>query len=132
MSRHGARADQLANSLSRLSIDLQQPDGLDVLVLTGELDAYTVRDLREQLEDFESGARQLVLDLSEVRLLDSAGLGALVALRNLVHHDGGRLGLVCSGRYVQRILQITGLRSAFALGEDLAEVQVALNGGAIA
>src|SRR5262245_12254284 len=43
----------------------------------GELDAYTVGQFRESLAELSAVAR-LLIDLSEVPFMDSAGLGALI------------------------------------------------------
>lgn len=53
------------------------------LQIAGELDALTVRELQPMLPDVLARAgegRNLVVDLSELRLLDSSGVGALVFL----------------------------------------------------
>ncbi len=44
---------------------------------SGELDAFTVGQFREALTDL-GGANRLLIDLSGVPFLDSAGLGALI------------------------------------------------------
>ena len=43
----------------------------------GELDAYTVSQFREALAELAAAPR-LLIDLSEVPFMDSAGLGALI------------------------------------------------------
>lgn len=115
---------------SELSVGFTPHADLLLVELEGELDAYTVPTLRERLDGFDPAEGQLVLDLCGVRLVDSAGLSALVSLRNRAQSGGRRLGLLQRGRYLGRLLQITGLRAAFALGEDLATVRAALDGNA--
>jgi len=67
-----------------------------------------------------------VIDLSGVRLLDSAGPGALMSLRNEADRAGGALGLVCPCQSLVRVFSVTGLRPAFMFGDDLAAVRAAL------
>jgi anti-anti-sigma factor len=92
----------------------------------GELDVSTSPAFREHVRRYDPAEVQLVVDLAEVRLLDSAGLGELVGLRNDVRRSGGRLGLVCPQHDLSRLFWATGVRPAFTFGESLAAVRAAL------
>jgi anti-sigma B factor antagonist len=60
-----------------------------VLQVRGELDALTAPDLRPTLDSLVSNdARDVVVDLSELRLIDSSGVGALVSLYKRVRASG--------------------------------------------
>lgn len=87
----------------------------DVVVvrLTGNLDIYTVPALRSRVTEAARTEAPLVLDLREVDLLDSSGLGALIALRNRAVAAGFRLGLVSDDGQVRDVLVIAGLERAF-------------------
>ena len=63
-----------------------------------------------------------MIDLTDVTLLDSSGLGALVSLLNRARAGEGQLGLVCPHRRLRRVFEITGLRRAFVFGDDLESV----------
>jgi anti-anti-sigma factor len=55
----------------------------------------------------------VVLDLSGVDSIDSAGLGLLVRLRTTLHHAGGDLKLCAVPASVLRVLQVTRLGDIF-------------------
>ncbi|MDH4067215.1 MAG: STAS domain-containing protein [Acidobacteriota bacterium] len=97
-----------------------------VLALEGELDIYTVGAFRQESEKIDPGAAQVVVDLTDVTLLDSSGLGALVSLLNRARAADGLLGIVCPQRHLRRVFEITGLRRAFVFGDDLDGVRAAL------
>jgi anti-sigma B factor antagonist len=111
---------------SGLRVTCQTFEDLVLVGLQGELDVYTTPAFREHVRRYDPAEVQLVVDLAGVRLLDSAGLGGLVSLRNAVHRCGGRLGLVCPQRDLSRLFWVTGLRPAFAIEENLAALRVAL------
>ena len=71
-----------------------------------------------------------MIDLTDVTLLDSSGLGALVSLLNRARAGQGQLGLICPHRRLRRVFEITGLRRAFVFGDDLESVRTALAQGA--
>ena len=106
-----------------------EPTGVDrprpgvVLVRpTGDLDAYTAPELRQTLhEAAESGARLLVVDLSRVTFIDSAGLGTLVGAHRRMLEAGGALRIVQPPALVGRAFALTGLDEVLDLREDRAQ-----------
>lgn len=109
-----------------LSINNQTVGELNVLALEGELDIYTVGAFRQESDKIDPGVSQVVVDLTNVSLLDSSGLGALVSLLNRARAAGGLLGIVCPQRHLRRVFEITGLRRAFVFGDDLDGLRAAL------
>ena len=67
------------------------PDGADLLSIEGELDSTSSRDLREELEALvKRGPSRVVVDLSRLHTIDSAGIGTLVSLYKRVRARGDR------------------------------------------
>ena len=61
-----------------------------VLRVQGELDALSAPELRPVLDGLVSDGRDdITVDLSELRLIDSSGVGALVGLYKRVRASGG-------------------------------------------
>ncbi|MGE0028705.1 MAG: STAS domain-containing protein [Thermoleophilia bacterium] len=112
-----------------LEVTTEARDGVTLVTLGGELDIYTVAGFRHDLEEVDPAARPLVIDLTDVTLLDSSGLGALVSLLNRARTGDGQLGLICPHRRLRRVFEITGLRRAFVFGDDLDGVLAALAEG---
>ena len=102
-----------------LEVTTAARDGITLVTLGGELDIYTVAGFRQDLESVDPAAESLVIDLTDVTLLDSSGLGALVSLLNRARAGEGQLGLICPHRRLRRVFEITGLRRAFVFGDDL-------------
>jgi anti-anti-sigma factor len=86
--------------------------------VSGNLDIYTVPSFIRQIELLDSPAVPLLVDLADLRLLDSAGICALLSLRNRAHRAGRGLGLVGASPRVGRLLGYAGLGSAVTFGED--------------
>ena len=113
-----------------LAVGKESREGLLLVSLEGELDIYTVGGFRQDLDDVDPAEQQLVIDLTEVSLVDSSGLGALVSLLNRARAGEGQLGLVCPHKRLRRVFEITGLRRAFVFGDDFDEVRAGLGGDA--
>lgn len=109
-----------------LEVTTEQREDVTLVTLGGELDIYTVASFRQDLDRVDPAATPLVIDLTDVTLLDSSGLGALVSLLNRARSGQGKLGLICPHRRLRRVFEITGLRRAFVFGDDLDSVREAL------
>lgn len=85
-----------------------------VLRLYGDLDSFSSNYLKEHISRlFNEGIFKIVVDLSDVSFVDSAGLGQLVgALKMCFHHDGNLL-LVGINDSVSDLLRLTKLDTVF-------------------
>ena len=96
-----------------VSID-RRSDGVAVRIV-GELDAAAVFRLEPVLEEIAVGAetRRIVLDLRDLRFVDSAGLAVLVAAHERFQARGVEVFFIRPGANVMRVLELTGLDAAF-------------------
>jgi anti-sigma B factor antagonist len=90
--------------------------GVDVVAVVGELEFETVATFRRELHRLgHEGRSRLVLDLSELRFLDSSGLAALLTVLQSAEGAGGRLAVACDGAHVNDLLETTGLAKILGL-----------------
>lgn len=80
------------------------------------LDAHNSSDLKAQmLSLFEEGKNDLVVDLSEVRFVDSSGLGALVSGFKNASARNGNLKLSGLQPQVRSMFELTRLHRVFEI-----------------
>jgi anti-anti-sigma factor len=91
----------------------------------GELDAYTVGQFREVLAEMATQPRVLI-DLSEVPFMDSAGLGALIGGIRRAREADGEVTVACSRPTLTRLLHTTGFDRIVPVTETLEEAVDAL------
>ena len=108
-----------------LEITVERHDGYVLCRPAGELDAYTVAQFREALTDLADDSYVLV-DLSDVPFMDSAGLGALIGgIRRARDNDGDVA--VASNRPAQiRMQHTTGFDRIVPVRETVEEAVLAL------
>jgi anti-sigma B factor antagonist len=94
-----------------VALDVRRSDGVVCIVATGEIDSSSAPQFRQALEPLlgEVGLAEIVIDLSGVTFLDSAGLCVLAAAHRRTKGRAIQLRVVASSRAVIRPLQITGL-----------------------
>lgn len=98
-------------------------DEVEALVayVHGEIDTLSAPLLRAELSARLPAASLIVLDLSGVTFLGSAGLAALVAAKDTVDRAGSTLRLVCGSRIATRALEATGLLTLFDVAGGVSE-----------
>jgi anti-anti-sigma factor len=90
-----------------------------LIVLDGELDIATTPVLEAELEKAEADSPGVVLiDLREVRFIDSTGLRALVAADYRAREAGRRVAIVRGSAAVERIFSLTRLGESLELIDD--------------
>jgi anti-sigma B factor antagonist len=101
-------------------------NGASVVVrLAGELDLYNAHVVREALIDAAGEApERLVVDLSEVKFIDSTALGVLIEARTRMPNRRAFL-LASPGLETRRALQVSGLDRHFSVHETLDEALAA-------
>jgi anti-sigma B factor antagonist len=90
-----------------------------VVHVVGEIDTLTAPLLRAQLDGQIPTNPLLVLDLTEVTFLGSAGLAVLVAAKDEAELRDHRLRIVPGSRIVVRALQATGLLNIFDIADGV-------------
>ena len=87
---------------------------LPIIELEGEVDVYTAPQLKQQMISLlESGANELVVDLTKVDYLDSTALGVLIGGLKRMRERDGNMVLVCPSPRIRRVFEITGLDKIF-------------------
>lgn len=109
-----------------LEINVEPFDGYHVCRLSGEVDAYTVGDFREALAGI-TDVKRLIIDLSEVPFMDSAGLGALIGGIRRVREAEGDVAVVSTTASLNRLLHTTGFDRIVPVCESLEDSLAALD-----
>ena len=109
----------MANStagIGGLRTVLSGEDGICVVRVSGDVDVHTSPRLRQQLAAIiDDGTTDIVLDLTDTKLVDSTGLGVLVgAMKRLQRLDGSMI-LRSPSNGLQKVLHITGLDQVFTI-----------------
>ena len=108
-----------------LEIQVEEADGYTVCRPVGELDAYTVSSFRDALGRLAT-APKLLIDMSSVPFVDSAGLGALIGGIRRAREAGGEVAVACNRPTLVRLLHTTGFDRIVTVAETVEEAARAL------
>ena len=111
-----------------LDIKLDEGDGYTICRPVGELDAYTVGQFREALGELATRPK-LLIDMSEVPFVDSAGLGALIGGIRRAREGGGEVAVCCNRPTLTRLLHTTGFDRIVTVADTLEQAAASLMDG---
>ena len=92
------------------------PETTTVVPVSGEVTFSNVRDFDRALDRaFDAGARNLVIDLTEVTFIDSSGLSSLLTASARARKQGGSVALVLAQGEPPSIFRFRGVDRLLAL-----------------
>lgn len=85
-------------------------DGVVVVSFSGEVDLANVSSFRVQLDTAAETAENLVLDLRDLRYIDSSGIKALLDVHCALARGGRSILMAAVPPMMRRMLEIVGLK----------------------
>ena len=105
-----------------MNYSLSEHNSIQILAVGNLLDELDDKAIISEVQArMQSGANNLVVDLSEQPFMNSTGLNFLLKLMNTSRQSGGRLALANASQQVEDLLEITKLRQLFQLQPSVEE-----------
>ncbi len=103
-----------------LDISVRRRSQVDVIQLRGQLRLGPgVDEFRRALDEaVEAGGVSIVINLTEVPMIDSSGIGALVKAMSSAKQRGGALKLVNPSKMAVQTLRLVGVLGLFEVFDD--------------
>ena len=103
-----------------MDIDIRTFGELKLLKIKGRITLGAGVDrLRNTLDELLAvGSNRWVLDVSEVAMIDSSGIGLLVRYLTSAKQEGGALKLLNPSKFALQTLKMIGLLNLFEVFED--------------
>ncbi len=97
-------------------------EGMQVLSLSGFLDAHTFEQLDETISNcFDEDTFKIVADLSGVEYISSAGAGVFIGSLTTAQESGGNIVLVNPTPNVREVFDLLGLSQIFEIVDSVEE-----------
>jgi anti-anti-sigma factor len=106
-----------------VDIDISDIGDVKLVKLTGRLTlGEAVDKLRASMDDLlNGGATHFVMDLSDVAMIDSSGIGLVVRYMSTAKQKGGALKLLNPTKFALQTLKMIGLLNRFEVFQDQGE-----------
>jgi len=89
-------------------------EGVNVLSLSGRLDAYCATELEKKLDLLiEAGQPRLVVDFEKLEYISSSGLRVFLAALKKTRKQQGDIKLACMKPFIKEVFDIAGFSQLF-------------------
>ncbi|WFB35458.1 STAS domain-containing protein [Kiritimatiellota bacterium B12222] len=108
-----------------MKTNFQIENKLGIVTLTGDFNIVKVDGFRKEFTRWLALHRltkNIVIDMTRVEMIDSSGLGLLIAFLKQVRDRGGELYLVGLQKRVSLVFDITRTKRIFEIHPDIASV----------
>jgi anti-sigma B factor antagonist len=109
-----------------MQINVRTVDEVTVVDLEGEIDANTAAVAQETILPLAGDARKLLLEMTRVTYMSSAGLRLLLATYRRVSGSGGHIVLVGLSDELRDTMSMTGFLDFFATQRTIEDALTAL------
>ena len=97
-----------------LEIELKGTEDIALLELTGQIDIYTAEEITKIIDaHMDKGNFKVIIDLTNVTYLDSAGVSALINAKLKLSKKSGDLRLVGLKGKAKEVFELAGLLDMF-------------------
>lgn len=102
-----------------MDVSIQSRNNITHIKVVGEIDAATAPTLMAQVTPWATPACRIVIDMSEVPYMSSAGLRVLLALYRSVTVSNGKVILVGVVEEIGDTMSATGFLNFFTMADDV-------------
>ena len=110
-----------------MRVTASQENGVTVISIEGSIDGKTAPVVKQEINPSLEAAKNVILDLSKVDYLSSAGLRLLLLIYREFAAKNGKLVLLGVSQDIQTVMSHTGFLSFFKLADSRAEALQALS-----
>lgn len=97
-------------------------NGREGVKIVGEVDIYTAGQFKTPIESLiEADTKEIYLDMTEMKYIDSTGIGILIELRKAAMGKNLDMILINPQKNVVKLLQLTGVDQIFKILEEKPE-----------
>lgn len=115
-------AQAFAKPTHRLQLRREEVgSGVRCIYLRGRLDILGIREIELKFAVLVATQQPLIVDLSEVELITSDGLGMLISSANELKTHGKMMILLKPNRYVEKVVRMSCLDHLLPIEYDMAE-----------
>lgn len=104
-----------------MNVPIRPINDVMVAALSGNIDGRTAPPIQEQLQALAQPGSKIVLDMSQVAYMSSAGLRVLLMLFRQLDSNDGRIILAGLREEIRDIMAITGFLELFTVSETVDE-----------
>jgi anti-sigma B factor antagonist len=102
-----------------MSFTISKKADITIVEVDGQLIVGNRQELKQRvMDEYEAGARKVLVDFTRTGYIDSSGLGVLVSLAKRLREDGGELRLANLNDDLRTLFELTKLDTLFPISDS--------------
>lgn len=102
-----------------MNIQIRIVDQVTIVEMAGEIDGKTAPSAQEQIVPLTQNGGKMLLDMTQVSYMSSAGLRVLLMLYRQMTSHAGQITLVGISEEIKDTMSVTGFLKFFAISETV-------------
>lgn len=92
-----------------------------IVNFTGELDHHSAEEIRNEIDKryLEKGYKNIILNLNNLKFMDSSGIGLIMGRYKIVSQNGGKLCITNATPKVEKLLKMSGIMKIVSMYIDV-------------
>jgi anti-sigma B factor antagonist len=104
-----------------MNITFKKAGDVEIAEIEGSIDSKTAPELQQSILDVIAGTSKIVLDMTKVAFVSSAGLRVLLMVYRQLKGKDGKIVLVGVSEEIRDVMFMTGFISFFEIDKSLDE-----------
>ncbi len=107
-----------------MQIVFQSRENTLIVKLIGDLDHHGASQIREKIDAkiISANAKNLILDLSELKFMDSSGIGIIMGRYKTITSIGGKLFMVCPSKSINKLIRMCSIDKIVPVKDTIEEI----------
>ena len=117
------------SSLVSLTSEVEKINGEKVLLIhfSGKITSDNIMEINQKIKHlFENAIYNVILNISELHYLNSAGIAMLLTIAKTIEQNNGNLVMTRPSAFVRDLLDMTDLLSRFTIRENIEQARESL------
>ncbi|MGB5823601.1 MAG: STAS domain-containing protein [Proteocatella sp.] len=101
-----------------INASIAKSENYNKLIVSGEIDLNTIEILKPKIDELLKENKDILIDMEDVKFIDSTGLGTLVKLYKEQKLKEKKVTIINTKTNVRKIFKITYMEEMFNLGGE--------------
>jgi len=110
-----------------MNVNITTQNAILIISVEGNIDSKTAPELQQKIVEATRDTNKIILDLSKVEFVSSAGLRVLLMAYRQIKTNNGTVVLVGVSEEIKEVMSMTGFINFFKIYDDLDNSFIAFN-----
>lgn len=98
-----------------MQVNFKTQNNILIIKVNGSIDSNTAPDIQEKVLEASADSKNVIIDLSEVDFVSSAGLRVILMIYRQIKSKNGKVVLVGVSEEIEDVMTVTGFANFFEM-----------------